>query len=125
MNALEKKQLNLLVHLAKVDGKFEKSEKELLKLFMAQKRLDQNYSLEAHQPVDFSDLTGANEKIELLYWALRMIQADKIIHDKEILFCKKIASKLNFKTECIDHYAHKPLPSFEIFEEEIEEYQLT
>jgi uncharacterized tellurite resistance protein B-like protein len=118
MNTLEKRKLNLLVHLAHADGKFEKSEKELLRLFEKEKKLSASEHTNDH-PLELSDFTHANDKIELLFWALRMMQADKIIHEQEVVFCKHLAAKLNFKSEVIDHYANQALPSFAEFESEV------
>jgi len=118
MNVLEKRKLNLLVHLAKVDGRFEKSEQELLKSFIQEKGLSAS-STNGEYPIKFSDFTHSNEKIELLYWALRMIQVDEVIHEKELSFCRSLALKLNFKPGVIDRFAHNPLPSFEEFEREV------
>ena len=124
MQTLEKRKLNLLVHLAKVDGRFEKSEQELLKLFVREKGLDESQLHDEEHPIKLSDFTHSGEKIELLHWALRLIQADKIIHDKEVLFCKNLASKLNFKPEIIDHYAHSSLPEYAAFEHEVKSFWL-
>lgn len=118
MNVLEKRKLNLLVHLAKVDGRFEKSEQELLKSFIREKGLTTS-SINEQQPIKFSDFIHSNEKIELLYWSLRLIQADEVIHEKELLFCRNLALKLNFKPEVIDRFAHNPLPSFVDFDREV------
>jgi uncharacterized tellurite resistance protein B-like protein len=124
MNTLEKRKLNLLVHLAHADGKFEKSEKELLRSFECEKRLAESHLHPEGEPLQLSDFTNANDKIELLYWALRMIQADKIVHEKEIIFCKHLASKLHFKPEIIDRFAHGVLPEYVPFEKEVKSFWL-
>ena len=125
MQILEKKKLNLLVHLAKVDGKFVKSERILLESFLKEKGLDESQLFEKEHPLKFSDFTHLQEKIELLYWALRLIQADKVIHPKEVLFCQNLATKLSFKPESIDHFAHNPLPSFQAFEQEVKSFWIS
>lgn len=124
MNTLERKKFNMLVHLAKADGKFEKSEKDLLKLFLSEKGLDESQLYKEEQPMNFNDFTDADAKVELLYWAIKLIQADQVIHEKEILFCKNLALKLKFKEEIIDQYAHSTLPDYARFEQEIKKFWL-
>lgn len=124
MNTLERKKLNMLVHLAKADGKFEKSEKELLKLFLSEKGLDESQLQKEEQPMNFADFTETDDKIELLYWAIKLIQADQVIHEKEIVFCKNLAMKLKFKEEIIAQYAYNPLPDYALFEQEVKKFWL-
>ena len=123
MNALDKKKLNLLVHLAKADGRFDSTERELLKIFIKEKGLSENLLDEDHP---MHDNLGENieSKIELLYWALKVMHADGVVHDKEILFCQNLAAKLNFKEEIIKTYVTPPLPPYEEFETDVRRYWL-
>jgi len=58
MNILERKKINLLVHLAKIDGKFEKSEKALLKSFLHEKGIT-GINLEGEESLMISDFSQA------------------------------------------------------------------
>ncbi len=104
MEEVIKKKLNLLVHLAKVDGQFDSSEKaalmEMLTIHGITK-LD-----ETDQEIDLNDFKSSPSKADILYWALRIIKADGILHPDELAFCKALAMKLNYKPEIVDHFSH-------------------
>ncbi len=120
MNEIDKRKLNMLLHLAKVDGRFEKSERKLLHEFIEEKGLLASTLDEEEQPMKFGEMSDkVDAKIELLYWAIKLIQADQIIHEKELIFCKNLASKLHFKEEIVTNYVYKPLPDFSVFEREV------
>lgn len=121
MNLLDKKQLNLLVHLARVDGKFENSERELLLSFVKMKGLDKK-ALRNNEPIDLSDFTQTPNKVELLHWALKVMHADKVIHPKEIVFCRKLAIKLGFREEIIEHFRFQALPEYDNFAKEAKQF---
>ena len=118
MNLLEKKQLNLLAHLARVDGKFENAERELLQVFMKKKGLNKD-ALRDNRPVDINYFAKSNNKTELLHWALRMMHADGIVHTREIAFCKNLAIKLGFQEEIIEYFTSHRVPEFTAFERRI------
>ena len=120
MDETIRKKINLLVHLAKSDGKFHVSEKAFMKDLLEQKGI-RNYNIDA---VDFDDnplssISSIVDKQELIYWCLRLIKADGIVHPDEVAYSKAIAIKLNFNPLLIDKYSSQELPSFEIFKEEL------
>jgi hypothetical protein len=43
-----------------------------------------------------------DEKIEVLYNAIRLVKADKRILPNEIVYCQEIATKLGFRRSIID-----------------------
>ena len=116
MNTLAKKKLNLLLHLAKVDGKYDKSEKALLHLFAKKEGV---MNVESKEPIKFNEFGNTESKIELLYWALQLVQIDKVIHEKEIQFCKDVALKLGFKEDIVKYFVYGRLPEFNFFEKEV------
>ena len=122
MQALDKRKLNLLLHLAKVDGKFTKSEKELLQQFATEKSLDTGILETEELPMRFSEFTEQGAKVELLYWALKLVHADGIIHEKEMLFCRNLAMRLNFKEEIVSFYLENPIPEYSVFEQAVKTY---
>jgi len=126
MNEVDKRKLNLLVHLAKVDGKYSKSERKLLQQFIAEKGLSYDL-LEEGGDTDFDkdSFTEVDTKIELLYWMIRTIQADHIVHEKELTVGCNLASKLNFKKEIVAYYANKPMGDYKLFQHEIKQLWLT
>lgn len=117
MNELDRRKLKLLVHLAKVDGKFEKSEHKLLKQFVREKRLSQSMLKGEHDPFPIDHhMWGTDCKIELLYWAIRLIQADDVIHEQELKFGRDVAMKLNFKEDVVSYFAYKPMIDYDSFQ---------
>lgn len=105
-----KQKLNLLIHLALVDGKFHKAEKALLEEFVAEMGFDtKDFQLLALSETKTDELTRLDDKKEMLFLALRLIRADNFIDKKELAFCKDIATKLGYDAAIIDEYAHGTL----------------
>lgn len=124
MDRMLQKKINLLLHLAGVDGEFAESERELLKSILREKGLEESY-LNEHQRevVSLDQIKAMPDKAELLYWVIRTIQADSRLHSTELLYSKIIARQLGFKEEVIDHYAAKGMTSLAEFEEEVKKFQ--
>ena len=124
MNKYTKRKLNLLIYLANVDGKFHKAEKALLQEFVKEKgfdigdfRLLETYDEKNH------DLPLVDDKKEMLFLAIKLIQADNVIDKKELAFCKDIAAKLGYNADVIDEYAHQNL-NRESFDKKIDNWLL-
>jgi len=114
------RKMNVLVHLAKVDGDFHKSERRLIGEIAIEKGFnvdDFNLLRESDNPLD--QLDAIDDRAEMLYLSLRLIQADDVIKEEEISFCKKLATKLNYNSEVIDHFAHQPLPIRKEFDKQL------
>jgi uncharacterized tellurite resistance protein B-like protein len=125
MDILLHKKINILIHLAKADGKFDDTERHLLHSLLAEHNYNPEEFLAKHDPdAHHGSLEGISGKAELLYWAIKLMQADGIIHPDEVSYCKKIAGQLKFQEGLIDRYAHSQLPSLVQFEREIETYKL-
>jgi uncharacterized membrane protein YebE (DUF533 family) len=115
MNTLLQKKINLLLHLAKVDGHLDDSEKKLI----------QEILVEAGEgpEVDWSQSTAGaleasgqiHDREKLLHWALKLIKIDGVIHIDEVAFCKALAIKLKFKPSIVDYFVNKELPGFDEF----------
>lgn len=119
MNEIDKRKLNLLVHLAKVDGRFVHSERKILEDFIKEKGLIAESLEKEEEPFHIDEYSHEDEKIELLYWALKVIQADDELHESEIRFCESLADKLNLDKNVVRHYFNKPVPEFEDFQREL------
>lgn len=114
------RKMNVLVHLAKVDGDFHKSERKLIEEIAIEKGFDVhdfNLLREPNNPLD--ELGTIDDKAEMLYLSLKLIQVDDVIRNEEVSFCKELAIKLGYKPEVIDHYAHQPLPIREDFDKQL------
>jgi uncharacterized tellurite resistance protein B-like protein len=114
------KKINLLMHLAKIDGKYVHAERELLLSILRHRGLDEAY-LDQHktETVDLETVGSLPGRTELFYWILKMIKADNFIHPDEVAYAKTLALKLNFKPTAVDYYADRPLPDLAEFEKEI------
>lgn len=126
MNRLLVKKINLLLHLAKVDGRFDHSEKQLLVTVLRESGLDGSF-LASHQegPVELDTLSEIPDKAELFYWVLKMIKADNFLHADELAFAKTVALKLNLKPEAVDHYARNEVPDLVEFGKAVQQYRIS
>ena len=116
MNKILSRKINLLLHLANIDGKFDASEKELLLSILKEKGLDESFLEEHNQPTpDLETLHELPDKTELFYWILKMIKADGELHAEEMKEAKNLAVKLGFSTDAVDYFSHisiNPLAQF-------------
>ena len=125
MNDFIKKKLNLLTHLANVDGKFHKSEKALIKTIAEQAGLDQHeFHLLESTGNAMDDIGAVDDKYEMLYLALKLMQADNKVREEEIVFCEELARKLNYNPEVSRYYAFQKLPSREEFDREVTRWMI-
>lgn len=116
MNGIIKKKLNLLVHLARVDGHFHKSERDMiLNLVGNSKEIDQMSS--TADPL--ADIDTLRDKEEIFYLALKLVQADGVITEEELAFCRRLAGKLGFRETAADRFVRSPLPSMAEFVEDL------
>src|SRR5688500_7330498 len=119
MDKLLSKKINLLIHLAHIDGKFDSSEKLLLRSILEENGFEEEY-LEVHKQhnVDLGDLIRMPGKEELLYWTLKLIHADGHLHLAELAYARVVAKHLGFNEEFIDHFTTLPA-TFAEFENKV------
>ena len=102
------RKLNLLVHLAIIDGDFHKSEKTLIHEFLIEKGFDSDdFNFLKTSNENLEDLHLIDDKLEIMYLAIKLIQADGIIDPRELEFCRKLALKLGFDPSKIDFFLDK------------------
>lgn len=123
MDETLKRKLNILIFLAKVDGKFHKAERALLDEFVRENNLDESEfkSLLAHP--EQLDAENIIDKVGMMYLALKVINADGHLDELEIKYCHELAEKLGFKPELVDQFASKNL-SKEEFAMEANAYKI-
>jgi uncharacterized membrane protein YebE (DUF533 family) len=122
MDALLKKKINLLIHLANADGTFDVSERAYIKDLLTEKGIDHK-KLDAFEKGSLDDIHTIVDKEQALYWALQLAKADGVIHTDELAFCKAVAFRLKFLPEIIDAYVNKELPEFSVFKKEVDPYR--
>ncbi len=119
MNGIIKKKLNLLVHLARIDGDFHKSEREMII------RLVGNSSAVDEATTNpFADLDQLHDKEEILYLAIKLAQADGRVTDEEMNFCKTLASKLGFRESAAEEFVRGTLPSLPDFVNQVQSWKV-
>lgn len=124
MNTVVKKKLNLLTHLARVDGKFHKSEREIINVIASEAGLDVDDIDAGALSNESFELGNEKDKSDIIYLALKLVQADGIVAEEELKFCREIALKLKYKPALIDHYVHRELPEPALFEEQIRNWKI-
>jgi uncharacterized tellurite resistance protein B-like protein len=117
MNKLLARKINLLLHLAKVDGHFDLAEKMLLLSILKEGGLEESY-LDQHsqENVDLIGLRDVGNKEELLFWVLKLIHADGLLHPSELAYAKIVARQLNFREDVIIFFQERSIPSLLEFE---------
>ena len=100
-----KKQLHILIQLAKADNVFSEAEKEAIRKIGLENGADKK---EIEKMFDSSDISDSlapmtlYQKSNFLLDMIMVLLADKEIHEKEENFSKVIATKLGFKESVID-----------------------
>ncbi|MBS1509032.1 MAG: TerB family tellurite resistance protein [Bacteroidetes bacterium] len=124
MNSLLVKKINLLLHLAHVDGRFAQSERNILVEILTENGLKESY-LQEHQlvPIDYDEIGGIEERAELLFWVLRLIAADNHFHPAEVLLAKRIAKQLNYQPDVIDFFRMHPIKTLVEFNNHLKDFQ--
>jgi hypothetical protein len=82
----DEKENNLLVHLARIDGKLDVSEQDMLQQLVKEYQVT-DFEWKNKNEVDLNDYKNVPSKSEILFLALRMIRADGIIHPDEAAYC--------------------------------------
>lgn len=113
------RKLNLLAHLARVDGRYDRTEHKLLVGLLRRYGMQESEVSDFEEnPTDTGDFRSIRDRIDLLYWSLRMMMADGVIHPNETSYCTTLASKLGIRPQMIDWFVeHQPV-SLEEFERE-------
>ena len=124
MDETIRKRINLLIHLAMADGKYHKSEKELIDSLIAQHGMkDSDFKHREEDDSPFFGIQAIGNKEELIYLALKLIKIDGSIHSDEIAFCKAMALKLRFSPNIIDSYVHESLPEIGAFIQNAQQFR--
>ncbi len=124
MNEYTKRKLNLLIHLAKIDGKFHKAEKALLEEFVVEEGFNVNdFRILVAAGDQTYDVDLIDDKKEMLFLAIKLMKADHIIDKRELEFCKDIATKLGYDPAAVEAYANRELDR-ESFDKAVDQWLL-
>lgn len=100
-----RKQLSILIQLAKIDRDFGQEEKSFIKDFGRRFNINRSELEEIERnPENIRNIAMLNQddKVELLYNTVRLAKVDKKILPNEIVYCQEIASRLGFRRSVID-----------------------
>jgi uncharacterized membrane protein YebE (DUF533 family) len=95
-----KRELNVLINLAAIDGKIEEREVKLIHSIgkangLSADEIDQ--FIRKPEPIaELSAMTN-DEKFEHLYYMIQMMRMDGKVFKTEIAFCENIAEKLGYR----------------------------
>lgn len=105
MDVVLKMQLNVLIHLAMVDGEISKEEKKTLEA-IASKHNVSPFQLEEMiqypKPIESLGALSNDVKFEYLYSIVDLMNIDDEIDQREIHFCQNMAVRLGYYKEVID-----------------------
>jgi len=105
MDVVLRMQLNVLIHLAMVDGEISKEEKKTLEGIAA------NHGVSAFQleemirspkPIESLGALSNDVKFDYLYSIVHLMNIDEKIDQREIHFCQNMALRLGYYKEVID-----------------------
>jgi uncharacterized membrane protein YebE (DUF533 family) len=95
-----KREINVLINLAAIDGKIEEREVKLIHSIgkangLSAEEIDQ--LIRKPEPIaELSAMTN-DEKFEHLYYMIQMMRMDGKVFKTEIAFCENIAEKLGYR----------------------------
>lgn len=127
MDEVIRKKLNILVHLAKIDGDFAHTEKEVL-YEISRKIGKKDHEIDdiLNHPEPVNDLGKLSEyhRLEFMYLAIKLIRADGLIQDSEVEYCKSLADKLGIDQNIVDEFSTRMELNFDVYLEEGKKFLL-
>ena len=125
MKGLTRDKLNALARIAAVDGHVADEEKEVINKIASEHGFsaqDVDFILENPEPVENFDDLSEQERLEFMFIALNVMQADDLIFNSEVDFCKSLAEKLGIDPAVVDVYGTRTDISSEDFIAEAQRY---
>ena len=105
MNILNRKKIDILIHLAEADGDYHPIEKSFI-LKVAERHGISESEVEeikeAHEPIGSLGALSYNTSIDYLTDVLLLLPVDGKILPSEIVFCQDIALRLGFRKSGVD-----------------------
>lgn len=99
-----KRQLNILIQLATIDGSLATKERKLIEHFAKVNNFDDDQIkelLNSPEPIgDLNNLTE-DERFEYLYMIIQLMKIDGQVFKSEIVFCEDLAEKLGYKRKVV------------------------
>ena len=105
MDVILRMQLNILVHLAQVDGEITEPELSLLKQIATQHGISDfelQQMIQYPKPIESLGALSNDLKFEYLFSIVQLMNIDGDIDEREIHFCQNMAVRLGYYKEVID-----------------------
>lgn len=105
MGIVLKMQLNILIHLARVDGVISEEEKSMLNKIANQNGISSaqlEEMIEHPKPIESLGALSSDVKFDYLYSIVQLMNIDEEIDQREIHFCQNMALRLGYHTGVID-----------------------
>ena len=99
-----KRQLNILIQLATVDGFLATKERKLIEHIAKVNEVAEdeiNELLNKPEPIAELENLTEEERFEYLYMVIQLMKIDGQVFKSEIVFCEDIAEKLGFKKKVV------------------------
>lgn len=105
MDVVLRMQLNVLIHLAMVDGQISKEEKNTLEAIASKHDVSPvllEEMIQYPKPIESMGALSNDVKFEYLYSIVHLMNIDEEIDQREINFCQNMAVRLGYYKEVID-----------------------
>ena len=99
-----KRQLNILIQLATIDGSLATKERKLIEHIAKVNSFPEDQIKELlNKPEPIADLQhlSEEERFEYLYMVIQLMKIDGQVFKSEIVFCEEIADKLGYKKKVV------------------------
>ena len=104
MDIVTRKQINILIRLAKADKKVTLKERKMIFDLASEK----NFPKETvdnlfmnQEPIGTLGALSENQKFEYLYNAICLMKVDRDINTSELIFCEDIAIRMGFRKDVV------------------------
>lgn len=105
MDVVLRMHLNVLIHLAMVDGQISNEEKKTLKAIASKHDVSPvqlEEMIQYPKPIESMGALSNDVKFEYLYSIVHLMNVDEEIDQREINFCQNMAVRLGYYKEVID-----------------------
>jgi len=104
MDIVTRKQINILIRLAKADNKVTEEERKMIVDLAEEKNFPKDILeelFEHDEPIGTLGALSENQKFEYLCNAICLMKVDREISHSEILFCQDIAMRMGFRKDVV------------------------
>lgn len=110
MDIVTRKQINILIQLAKADNELAASEKKMIYRIAEEKGFPKHEVtnlMKNTEPVGSLGALSEDQKFEYLFNAIALMKVDKKISSSELLFCQDIAIRMGFQKDVVNMMARE------------------